>query len=102
MLRQFPNVQNQIRYQKKRLQTHGLDRDNRGMHQNPNSYTNLNALDSYNPQMNDMGRGPMMTNPMNPMNVPIPGPSSSSYQAEDILAMLDKLNEKKASNSMEM
>ena len=80
LVRAFPNISNQIRYQKKRLQNL-----NPGMNLNPmmpnmpsaNSFTNLNTMDPYS------GMGP--TNPNKGLNMnihmnPIPPASTSSYQ----------------------
>lgn len=57
------------------------------MMSNVNFNSNIPTMDSYQPPMNP----PMLAqNPMIPQ-----APSSSSYQTEDIFAMLQKLNEKK-------
>lgn len=89
-VRAFPNVTNQIRYQKKRLQNLNPNL-NAGMNPmnpmmpNVGSYTNLNMMETYPPIMN-----PSMNQPMpmsNPLGSQISAPSSS-YQTEDIFAML--------------
>lgn len=79
-IRAFPNVSNQIRYQKKRLQ--GMNPGMNPMMQNPNSFNNLNAMDSYQPPMGQMN--PNIPN----QNSMIPPSQTSNYQTEDIFAML--------------
>lgn len=63
-----------------------------------NSFTNLNPLDPYIPPMGPLGSQHSMTNLKNPQ----PQSSTSSYQTEDIFAMLDKLTEKKKDSQVEV
>ena len=85
-MRLHPNSSNQIRLQKKRM--HNLNSGHSHGNMNPmmqggNSFTNLNSIDPYS-SMGNLGSQNSMTNLKNPN----PQSSNSSYQTEDIFAML--------------
>ena len=84
IIRVFPNVSNQIRFQKKRLQTLNPS-GNSMMSIQGNSYTNLNALQPYNSAVNSIN---LNNNSMaNQIDRSLTS-NVNSYQTEDIFAML--------------
>lgn len=63
-----------------------------------NSFTNLNPLDPYASSIGPLGSHNSMAN----LKAPQSQTSTSSYQTEDIFAMLDKLTEKKKDSQVEI